>query len=371
MNIVSQPLAIDDSYSQDIIQQARDMSVEIDNYLVEERYLMEAPEETLSPFWLRNRVIRLLLDELQELGISINISTDDILDDVAMTQLVLFLRKKFTGDVLFDRLKSSEDLVEAIKDILNDDCLPQIAELMNNYFPLDEGWQFIYERATYISSNMRLVDHIQAILKRIDAYGDTDYTTRCNEIQMSKYLMYINQRNETILSLALSCFPDDGQRNPITGVIEVHTSATMKRSYVAKYMESYEHQIMRGDVMFKIIDILDLDHMPVTDERLQQINMLKQPYRLKWKHCLEAWFNLKGVATEAMCALIVASYYQVGYTLDQMRSLLQADIDKNIDMFVTTTNDDGTTSSIFLDRLNYCMNHMVMPELTGGNYETI
>lgn len=365
MSIVQQELTIDDRYSQEIIGKARDLSVQVDNYLVEQRYLLEADETQLNPLWIRYRVLRILIDELGELGIFFNRQSDDILDDVVMHQAIIFLRSKFTGDTFFEMIKNNENLIEQVKELLGEDCVVNLIELMNSTFPLDEGWEYLSKRGVAIGSNDLFIDHIQAIFRRVEAYGDPSYETQCTFDQVNAYLQYVEKRNNIIEQMACSCFPVT-VKDPNDDA--VMTADSQSRYAIKKYMESYEKEMTRGNVLYKAVSIFSNETIDMT-EKLNRIEILKEPYRRNhWKHALKWWLIIDGmqkksIITDYIIAIIVASFYQNGMTSMTLRSVIEKAL----------SDADGCLpqpNSCFVDKLRTCMDRMIIPEIGVSTHET-
>ena len=78
MGIVNREQPFDDSYSKEIIQRIREISADLDEYLVTQKYLIETPEENLSPVWIRNRLITGLIDQLSDIGIQLELDPSKV-----------------------------------------------------------------------------------------------------------------------------------------------------------------------------------------------------------------------------------------------------------------------------------------------------
>lgn len=366
MSIVQQELTIEDRYSQEVITKASELSEEVKNYLTEERYLVEVDEEALSPLWIRNRVLRILLDDLNEIGIFFNRETDDLLDDVIMHQAIFFLCSKFDNDKLFELIHNNEQLVELLKEASSGtDCITAVISTMNETFPLDEGWEYLANRGVVIGSDDTFVEFMQSIFDKIDSYGDPSYESTMTTEEMVAYLQYVEKRNAIIEKMACSCFPVTVKDPQSTAVI---TSDSQKQYMIRHYMESYEKQLLRGDDLIQCVRIFH-DTELTDDQKVAKFNKLRDKYKYVWKHDIryfsrrEDGTKLKAIMTDAMIALIVASHYQIGMTNDQLRQA-----------FLKTLNDfieEYPEGSELHGKFQTCLDRMVIPAEETVTNETV
>lgn len=357
MSIVQQELTIEDRYSQEVINTARTISTEVNNYLVEQRYFFETPEDNLSPLWIRNRVLLILIDELSEIGIFFNRESDDLVDDVIMHQAIFFLTNKFNPDKLFDVIKDNVELVDLLREACGgSDAVTQVIEVMHNTYPLDEGWEYLYNRGVVIGSDEVFNTLMESIFERIDSYGEPSYEATYTPDQMLSFLDYVNTRNATIEQMACSVFPVT-EKDPNSE--EVITSDMQQRYAIKKYMESYEKQLMTGDNIIKYINIF-IDETLSDDEKLSKYEALRQPYVQGWKHRIEMFYKSKNMLFDYEVALIVASHYQINMTSDQLRAAVTA-----------TLNDYSDMGDKCLERFKICLDRMIIPEKEVSVNETV
>lgn len=358
MSIVQQELTIEDRYSQEVINTARTISIEVDNYLVEQRYLLETPEDNLTPHWIRNRVLRILIDELDDIGIFFNRETDDLVDDVIMHQAIFYLTTKFDPDKLFDAIRSNLELVDAIREVSGgSDAITSVIELMHTRYPLDEGWEYLFERGVVIGSNDVFNELMNSIFERIDSYGEPSYEATYTPEQMLSFLEYIDKRNTIIEKIACSVFPVT-EKEPNSS--EIITSDMQQRHMIRRYMESYEKQLMTGDNIIKYINIF-VDDTLTDEQKLAGYEAMRKDYAKCWKHRIEFFAGSKHTLCDYEVALIVASFYQVGMTSEQLRQ---------VTMTALTSYSDWV-NELVVNRFNICMDRMVIPEEEVSVNETV
>ncbi len=364
MSIVQQELTIDDRYSQEIIQKARELSVGVTNYLVEQRYLLEVEEEILSPRWIRNKVLRMLLQELTELGIYFNRDVDDVMEDVVLHQAIIYLRSKFTTDTFFTFMQNKEELKDKVSELLGDDCIVSLISLMNETYPLDEGWEYLAGRGVIITSDQLFVDHVQAIFNKIDAYGEPSYESKYSLEQVNNYLQWLDKRNTMIEQLACSCFPVTA-KDPNSSAIM--TPDSQSQYSVKHYMLTYEKEMIRGENLYKSVSIFSDDQLTV-DEKIGQIKELKKPYRRFWRHDILHWLVVDGkqfrsVLSDYLIALVVTSHYYPGMTSTQLR--------QSVEQSISDATGNVPEGENLIERMRVCMDRMMIPEEEVGTHETI
>ena len=85
MGVISYQPGIEDEYSAEVIRLARERSPNVNNWIVEQRYLLETDEENLSPEWFRNRCcVKIVNEDFDLLGIRLNMDVDVALDHEAL-----------------------------------------------------------------------------------------------------------------------------------------------------------------------------------------------------------------------------------------------------------------------------------------------
>lgn len=202
-----------------LILRCRECSSAINDYFEERMYLLEVEDiETVTPIFLRNKAVSLVLTELQSIGLVFN-SPADVLEDVFTLNLMFALRARFDRKYLSEMLrKLDEDIytsfctqIEQVE--LAEDLLLEVAYHLHDLLPLDEKWSLIAQGADVVMSDERLVSHLNAIVANIDTNFDRNHAvvTESNLDEISTFLKNTEQRQTIARSLAEDClkhFPE-------------------------------------------------------------------------------------------------------------------------------------------------------------------
>lgn len=322
MGIVPHDQPFDDDYSRDIIQRCRDLSRDLDEYVVTQQYLVETQEENLTPLWLRNRLLVKLIGELNASGIFINFDTDDLLDQPLLVEAVLTLKAKFGEERLFQFLKDHQSLRNDINELIDDDCCSDIIELCSRTMPLDEGWESLVnvlaDRPGIIRSTEAFIDLIKSVLERCDSLGDDPVAQDAEMDKLYDYTNYLSNRKDKIRKIAEVIYSsrDDGSTN------------ADKVKIMDECMTRFESQLSRPGAIRGFIDG-ELDVKNFVDTR-------RQFFLSKWKHCLEFWTTTadpKALPSDIEAAILVATLYVDAPDPNHARLHVVETFDNLIDQF--------------------------------------
>ena len=286
MAIETQP-TFDDTYSAEIIAKARELSAELDEYVVTQQYLLEASQDEVTPLWLRNKFIIKLIDQLKDFGIFIDASPDQLCDQPIMVQAILFLRAKFDSDRLYDFLKDHEDIKDRILELIgeDEDCVDDIVIYCHEVLPLDEGWDYLEnmmnERPGIIYSTDVLVDHITKVCDELDRLGESDPIDDEIRGDSVKFVGYLGNRKQKIMEIAKTIF---ASTIATEGLEEVQKQSEVRRAMIDQYMGEFEKQLARPNVVKTCVES---EHLTDT------LNEVRAKYSKMWKHTLEYWCTLE------------------------------------------------------------------------------
>ena len=273
MGIVNRDPSFDDEYSREIIARARDLSPEIDEYIVTQHYLVETQEENLTPEWLRNRVLTIVIEQLGAKGIFVNQATDAILDQPLFIEAVLTLRSKFDPDKLFKFLMRHQEIRDSISEILDDDCIEDVIEVCSKNLPLDEGWEslnnLITDRPNMLRTTGVFNDFVSETLERCDRLGDNPMFADDDTNKMLGYAKYLADRKNKIINIASIVYSanEEGQQNQ--DKVEIVTRA----------LQNFERQLSSPQTLRQYIDG-EFDPKSF-------IEKIRSFYVSKWRHCIE------------------------------------------------------------------------------------
>ena len=322
MGMIPHDQPFDDDYSRDIIQRCRDLSPDLDEYVVTQQYLVETQEENLTPLWLRNRLLVKLIEELNASGIFVNMETDDLLDQPLLIEAVLTLKAKFDEERLFNFLKDHQSLRNDINELIDDDCCSDIIELCSRVMSVDEGWdslvQVMSDRPGIIRSTEAFNNLIKIVLERCDLLGDEPVAHESEMDKLYSYTHYLADRKDKIRKIAEVIYSarDDGSTN--ADKVKIMDDCMMR----------FESQLSRPGAIRGYIDG-ELDVKEFVDNR-------RQFYLSKWKHCLEFWTSTadpRAIPSDIEAAILVATLYVDAPDKNHARLHVVETFDNLIDQF--------------------------------------
>lgn len=302
MGLVITDKSIDDSYSGEVIRKAMTLSPEIDEYVTTQQYLRETPEENLTPAWLRNKVLTIVLAQLEDRGIKFNIAESVALDDPLAVQALLFLRSKFDRDSLYDLFRSHQDVVDYVREITDDvDCIGDIIGYCYRLFYIDDGWkalgEFVDMKPGVIESTAAFTDELDEVMTRLDSLGATSVMTDYNGAVIGSYLNYLGKRKSSIEKLAKTIYSTS-----ISVESNTITTGSSKCIAVEAFMSGFERELARPNV----VENLDPDDHNI------DVNKIRAKFKSRWQHTLDYWVtpeHANQYPTELAFAVMIATMY--------------------------------------------------------------
>jgi len=172
------------------------ISPDVEDYIVQQAYLVEVVEEQVTPEYIAKKAISLIVDELTELGIYLDGSYEEICSQIPLMELALNLREKFDKNNLIELLKNREDLQLIVQNSLEnqEDVLVTIVTMFAEKMSLDDGWNYIANRTELLYDEPELIQHLDAIMKQLELYGDPSVTDKHPIENVSEILHILDQR---------------------------------------------------------------------------------------------------------------------------------------------------------------------------------
>ena len=284
MGAINYQPSIEDEYSAEVIRLARERSPEIDAWFVEQRYLSEALEESLTPLWFRNRCIVKICEELNGFGVTINRDVDELCDQPIVVYGLLALRRKLDDDTMFELMKDHRDLFETIVGSLDDDPFRKYLDWCIEWLRLDEGWELIRQMEDLYEGlldgdSRELTEHIKLACDRVDDLGIPDVTSDVDEETMFKFVRILGKRVEFIKKIADSLWAN---------AAEDEFKRTSRRSMINNALDGKfevelgsRENLKRNAAKLEALDINDPDKVRAF------IAEARAPYLKRWSHCLE------------------------------------------------------------------------------------
>ena len=290
----------DDGYSQEIIAKARELSPELDEWVVTQRYLLEAIQpEVVDCRWLRNRLLVKLIEQLNDRGIFLTQETDDILDAPVLIDAVLTLRAKFDQDRLYDLLKVHQSLREDLTELVDDDCIDDVIDCCSRTLPLDEGWEslskLLANRVGIFRSTNVFNDLLTEVFARCERLGDEPVVPEDDMGKILTYAQFLADRKAKISKIAQVIYSSNDQGETKTDLKEI----------VVDKMTNFESELSRPRALREFVD--DAEFTPKS-----YIEKLRSFYISKWRHCFEYWIlpeHQQLFPSDLEAAVLVATLY--------------------------------------------------------------
>ena len=161
------------TYEQEIIDRAKRLSPDINDYFEEQKYKQftdEYQQEEITDRYLLNVAIELLIAELKEMGIESDLSADDIIEDHTQMETLFALRTKFDKRYLTETLQhfslktfaEFQMVYEGIE--LPEDLFLELGPWFSSIFPSDPMWTLVsYATNTWYSTEY-FGDHLSEIM---------------------------------------------------------------------------------------------------------------------------------------------------------------------------------------------------------------
>ena len=270
-----------DQRTEQLIFRCRAISPGINDYFEEQRYLLETdtPDE-ITPQYLLEAALSLVLDLLEGIGITTKFTVDDLLDSSSDLETMFYIANKFDADNYYRMLKSFDaeqrsEYAAILENIdLPEDYFFELSHYFSELFPLDIGWEYIVRSTDYWFSGEPFVSHICNIQMKLDL-TEEDSTPPVPEEELPI----------------------------ITRFLEVMTERDHKvRAYVAYILDRYR-ALLRKPVLMKMVRQYDKEKLhPDTIMLFSKWNMLTeeqkkeigepeflQAHHLKDDHHIQHW----------------------------------------------------------------------------------
>lgn len=297
-------------YTDPIIEKCRFLSEHINAYFDEKRYIAIVDQiEQVTPQFLRDLAIELLLDELSILGIISNFTPPDLITSAIDLETAFYLRSKFDGTNFYKTLKQLDeatysDFCGIHENIgLAEDMLREFAEYFSNKFPLDIGWQYIVRSMDHWVSTEAFVAHIDAICNKLDQNTDNNKThiTDSNINEIANFLNHMVEREKEITLYLYDLIKRDS----------INSIYKLDFSNIKLMIKKYDHEKLHPDIVESFANYEK--HHP--EEEPDYVRY----HHLTVNHHYEYWKlrNINSANTETM-SLEVAVMYLYSLILDRL-----------------------------------------------------
>lgn len=293
-----------DPYIEQLIFRCRAVSPGINDYFEEQRYITEVGEiEEITPQYLLNTAITLVLDLLEEIGIHSNFSVEELLDSSADLETMFYLAHKFDSDNYYRVLKSFDEqqlseynaMIENID--LPEDYLFEIAAYFNELFPTDIAWEYINRGTEYWYSTDDLVSHLVNIQLRMEMNTDPNpIPIQEDELSMVKqFLEVMTEREQKVTAY-------------VTYILDQFTGM-LNKTKLMRLVKQYDKEKLHPDtvLLFAKWNALSKEEK----EKIGEPEFLQQ-HHLRDDHHIEHWEHLKkthqlvGLTNEVAVMIVIS-----------------------------------------------------------------
>lgn len=289
-----------DAYSNQLIARCRALSPGIDAYFSEERYREELdPEDEITPQYLVDAAISLVMDKLRDIGIISNFSVGEILDNAFDMEVMFYLASKFDANNYYNLLSCFDDkemseytaMLENIS--YPEDYLFDLSDYFNQLFPLDVGWEYISRSTDRWGSTMDFVTHIANIQLKIEVnrdsvkapVGDTDVAI------VKRFIEVMDERDKKVKIYVDYLLEKYGK----------YLNADKLRNMVRKY----DREKLESD---KILLFAKWNALPEEEKLRIGTPTFLNNHHLHTNHHIEYWETHKGIdLTPEIAVMIVIS----------------------------------------------------------------
>ena len=142
--------------NQELLEQCRACSTKIDLYFADESWRADVEDEdSVNEAWLAQKAASLMLEELEDIGITTNLELDDLFLSELSTKSLFLFRRKFDYEGFREYLRTRpESIVAHVRDLLEntgtpEDLLTELVMYLKDGDPLDIAWTVLSEELDY------------------------------------------------------------------------------------------------------------------------------------------------------------------------------------------------------------------------------
>ena len=268
--------------NKELLEQCRACSIKIDLYFADESWRADVEDEdSVNEAWLAQKAASLMLEELEDIGITTNLELDDLFLSELSTKSLFLFRRKFDYEGFREYLRTRpESIVAHVRDLLEntgtpEDLLTELVMYLKDGDPLDIAWTVLSEELDYWCSTNRLYSHLHAIMNELDGKVDVDDTMEDTDVpkvaQMIGKISLIRQTMQRCIE-------------PLCTAIDFDIDGS---NQLCILVSQYDHQLVQADMEALYASVYD---DPKSD--------LMKKHRRTVRHHVECWQNIKKRAEE-------------------------------------------------------------------------
>ena len=259
--------------NKELLEQCRACSTKIDLYFADESWRSDVEDEdSINEAWLAQKAASLILEELEDLGITTNLELDDLFLSERSTKSLLLFRRRFDYEGLREYLRSrTESTLAHVRDLLEntgtpEDLLSELVMYLKGEDPLNASWYALSLELDYWCSTPRLGEHLQVILNELDEKVDVEDTIEDTDVpKIAQMLGKIN----LIRQKMKRCY------KPLCTAIDFDIEGTY---HLGNLIAQYDHQLIKPD--------LQANYATVYDDPKSSLMIKHRKYT---RHHVECW----------------------------------------------------------------------------------
>jgi hypothetical protein len=248
----------------------RDISAQVANYLSSEAWRVEVDNNSYEINDLLIKCYEIILDELQEFGISFQIATSDLLECWYTAKNLYYIRYFLDADNLIKYLSASPKLDEIESYFTGDeqptDALTALYEFISPEFDISEFLENVVVDAKFFA-------HVTACIKQVRELGSLVVIP---DLKLAtEYLARIKKSRDILRILLDAC------RSYSPDLVSVLDPVKLNHQ-----IDIYDKEKTQPDTL-KIFSKLDRDDVPESLKKLKETKLYE--HHIKAKHHIEYW----------------------------------------------------------------------------------
>lgn len=278
----------------------RTISENIADFLARELYKEYfGPEVDYTVNDILTECYNILIQELQDLGITITQDEDELLGDWYSAKRVYYIRyiadSSYLLDILIDpKLQNEVDMLTDTE-VSNESLFTDIAYKLYAKYPERIELEHIQDILDLVTSNERYTAHVKSILKSLK---EADFNVTIPDVaKAAEYISRI-QKTRKLAAQAVE-----------TVIKELHLEGTIDRAKITKLLADYDLDKISPDNI-KIYSLVDRDE--VLPQLQNYKNKMMLQHHLRSPHHQEYWLSRKQRPPVENQILMVAHHWEPG-----------------------------------------------------------
>lgn len=302
-----------ESYQQDIIDKCKNLSSNINEYFNEEQYRLDVEQaEVITPEFLVNTAVDMVLEELKVMGVESNFDAVELINSPVDLETMYYIRSKFDSDNFYNFLKSLDEKTKSefnqiVEDVeLSEDMFINIVTYFNGLISKDVGWDYMIRSINHWCSTDAFVEHISAIMDKL--FNATDPNR-----------VYVSDENIDTIKMFMDMMQERSSRLSILAKFVMSKYSFISKSKLNTLVKKYDKDKLDPNKLPYFAEYAKYDH----SESTEYPSFVNEHHR-KASHHLEYWsegvgFKNKSTITVEHACMIVLSEMIDNKSASQMK----------------------------------------------------